>query len=268
MSNCEVELGDTHLVRDGSASAAGGGSLQEGSHTRDLTTESVAQTQTPARGHSLPVPATALLFWHGLGRSVRPICSAGRSLWRFLTVWGDKVSMAVVLVAAVIVLTQFASHVSRSGRGRETKNVRDARAIFRVEVRYLWVPDALVDLGRRQSRSPLIRDHGDLQHLLESQNREDLCYALTIRAHQFNDDYRDMTYYRHPYEDIDRLPELMDVLATVAGNPPRRTGELEYDFTTASVQIVPEDAWKRDPQQFIDEQLSRLTFGVDRKHGP
>jgi hypothetical protein len=187
---------------------------------------------------------------------------------RLVTIWGEKVLMAVVVTAAVIGLTRFASHVSRSSRGLETKNVRDADAVFRVEVRYLWLPEALARLAKRQAQTPLFRDHDEFKQFLELENLEDLCYGLTVRVHRVNGEFDDVTYIRHPYAEIDRFPELMDVMATVAGSPPPRTGEFEYDFSTASVQVVSQAFGERALRQFIDEQLSRLSLPADQKHDP
>ena len=103
---------------------------------------------------------------------------------------------------------------------------------------------------------------------LKLENLEELCYGLTVRVHRVNGEFDDVTYIRHPYAQIDGFPELIDVVATAAGSPPARTGEFEYDFSTASVQVVSEAFATRDLRQFIDEQLNRLSLRDDPKHDP
>jgi hypothetical protein len=180
---------------------------------------------------------------------VQPICTAGRWLRPLLTIWGEKILMAVVFTAAVIGLTQFASHVSRSGGGLESERIRDGHSVVGVEVRALWLPETLARLAKRQARAPLIRDRQELKQFLERQNLEDVCYVLSVRELYVNGEFDDSTYIRHPYEDIQHFPEFMEVLATAAGHPPRHTGQFEYDFATVSVQVVPDDYLKPDPRQ-------------------
>jgi hypothetical protein len=102
--------------------------------------------------------------------------------------------------------------------------------------------------------------------LLELQNLEDISYALTIRAHQVNGDVSEITFFRHPYYESHRFPELLDVLATAAGSPPPYTDMFKGDFSTASVQVVPEDLWTGGPRAFIIDQLGRLSRSHDQKH--
>ncbi len=207
----------------------------------------------------LRLPATARRFGRDVAGLIGPICTAGRSLCRLLKIWGQNVLLLVVLVAVSIGLTRFASHVSRSGRELDSNNVPDGGFVVRREVLYVWLPEALTWLANARSRSPLIRDHQELMQLLELQNLEDLCYALTIRAHQANGKVSELTFFRHPYYESHRFPELLDVLATAAGSPPSCSDEFKNDFSTASVEVVPEETCKRGFREFVVEELTRLS---------
>jgi hypothetical protein len=262
------ESRDTDTVRRDAASTGGDTVLREDSEYRRVATESVAESRRPASDQASRMPETASVFANALDESAGPICTAGRSLWRLLTIWGEKVGLAVVLTTAAIGFSRFASHASRPGPELEINNRPDGGFVVRREVRRLWLPEALSRLAKPQARSPLIRDHEELRQFLELQNLEDLCYALTIRMHQVNGEFAEITFIRHPYDEFHYFPELMDVLATAAGNPPPHSDAFEGDFSTASVQVIPEKSWKRGFREFMVEQLSHPSPPGDQEHDP
>jgi hypothetical protein len=211
---------------------------------------------------------TSPAFGHDLAGSAGPIGTTGRSFWRLVKFWGATVSITVVLVVALIGISRVAPRASRPDREFETNDRSRGSRTIRLEVLRLWLPEALIWLAKRQSRSSVIRDHEELQQFLELQNLEDLCYALTIRAHQASGAFADITFIRHPYDDPYHFPELMDVLASAAGNPPPFSSPFKADFSTAAVQVVPEESWKRSPRKVIADLLNHPPAPDDREHDP
>jgi hypothetical protein len=144
-------------------------------------------------------------------------------------------------------------HSARPGRQDEDDNGSGDGIIVHSEVLLIVLPEALTVMAKQQSLSAL-RNHGELRRCLQLEHQEDVWYALTIRGYQANGHFADITYIRRPYADSEYLPELIAVLATVAGHPPQ---DAAADFSTASVHVMPADSWKRDPRRLIAE----LGFG-------
>jgi len=90
-----------------------------------------------------------------------------------------------------------------------------------------------------------------LQRLLDLDHQDDLWYALSIRGHQANGGFADITFIRRPYTDSECFPELLNVLAMAAGNPPDYPTVDFLNFSTASVHVMPTDLWKRGPREAI-----------------
>ncbi len=181
--------------------------------------------------------------------------AAGRFVWRLLTIWDNRVGMAVVLITALFGLSWFATDVSRQGQEPDMYSAADVVLIERIEVRRVWLPGTLIALARHQSRSPMIRDHRELQQFLEFQNLEHLSYAITIRMYTDKGKFAECTCIRYPYEQSCHLGELMNVLATAAGNRPPRFELFDWDWSNAFVRVVPEDSWNRSPRHFVVQQL-------------
>jgi hypothetical protein len=219
---------------------------------RSATTEPIEQCRRPARDDPSPMPEPTPVLGHELAGSEEPVFNASPTLPRLFRVWGDKVAMGIMIAATVIGLARLASHATQPDRDLEPDDCSGAGMIVRYEVLHLWLPESLTELAKRQYQSPGVRVHEELQRFLELQDQEDLWYALTTRGHQVNGDFADLTFIRRPYYDPHHFPELLDVLATAAGNPPRYPNE---DFSTASVHIMPGESLKRGPQEVIAELL-------------
>jgi hypothetical protein len=174
-------------------------------------------------------------------------------------IWGGNVWMKVALAAAVIGLARLASGTTQPDQQLDCSDRPGEGTIVSSEILRLWSPGTLTNLVRRQARSPVVRDHGCLRRWLESQDEKDLWYALTVRGHQVNGDFADITFIRRPYEEHQHFPEFLAVLATVAGNPPHQP---TADFSTASVQILPEEISRRDPPEIIRELLGLPSPGL------
>lgn len=189
---------------------------------------------------------------HDLVRLGDVVSASGRPLKRFLRLGCDQILMVIVLVAAVMGLPRLASHATQPADDLEPDNRADGGLVIRYEWLRLWLPQTLTDLAKRQSRSPVVRVHADLKRFLELRNQEDLWYALTVRAHQVDGGFADVTFIRRPYHDSQRFPKFLAVLATAAGNPPH---DPDSDFSTASVSIFPDELGKREARQVLSERL-------------
>jgi len=192
----------------------------------------------------------------------RPVLATGRPLMRYLALWGEKVLMGTLVVAALIGLAGLSSRVVRPDRQDEDNNRPDGGIIVRSEVLRLWLPEPLIVLAKRQSWAPVLRDHGELQRFLELDHQEDLWHALTIRGHQANGGFADITFIRRPYTDSQCFPELLNVLAVAAGNAPHSPTVDFLDFSTASVHVMPSELWKRDPREAIADLEFRRSLSV------
>ena len=167
---------------------------------------------------------------------------------RFLTGRGEKAVMGIVAALALMVLARMTSLPTQRVRQDETDNRPGGGIIIRSEVLCLWLPEPLHELAKRPSQSPVPRSHEEFQRFLERDHQEDLWYALTIRGHQANGDFADLTFIRHPYTDSQHFQELLALVDTMAGNPPRHP---TTDLSTASVHVIQRESWRREPRDVL-----------------
>jgi hypothetical protein len=71
-------------------------------------------------------------------------------------------------------------------------------------------------------------------------------------AYEANGEFSDVTCIRRPYDDSLYFPEVLAILATVAGNPPH---EPNSDFSRASVHIVADEFLNGEPREVMAELL-------------
>jgi hypothetical protein len=185
--------------------------------------------------------------------SIESIRAAGRSLLRFQTNWGRTVVMAIVFAAGVIGLARLSVHVARQAEKQDTADRPDAGIIVRTEVLSLWLPQTLIERAKHQS----------LQQFLKLPDQDDMWYAVTMRLHQVNGHFEDTTFIRRPCDDPNHMEELLQILATVAGNPPRSP---VVDFREASVHCIPRELLKREPRKLMAELLGNPSPTVDLEH--
>ena len=118
------------------------------------------------------------------------------------------------------------------------------------------VPQTLIELAKRQTLPSRIRTHEGLQRTLECLRQRDVWYALTVRAHKVNGERVDLTTIRWPYRDSRYFPELLDVLALAAGEPP---SDPTPGFSNVSISVLPDDWLTREPREVMHAAL-----GADR----
>jgi hypothetical protein len=199
---------------------------------------------------------------HDVAGSEEPTVATGQSSRQFPSIRGGNILVTIVVVAAAMGLTRFASHVARPARDREPTDGAEYFKVDRSEVLRLWLPQTLTTLAQRQARSPFVRTHQELQHILERQHQKDLWYGLTIRVYQANGEFADTTYLRWPYHDRVYFQEFLDMLATAAGNPPFYPNYPTSDFSKASVHVMHGKSLEREPREVMAELEGYPTTGA------
>ncbi len=131
--------------------------------------------------------------------------------------------IVVSCVATVIGLTQLDALTPRPSPEPELSDPPGSGLIVRSEVIHLWLPETLVYPARHELPALVARTRAGTREALDRRGQENLWYAITVRGHQVNHGTEDISFIRYPYRESANLQELMDVLATVAGNPPRHS---------------------------------------------
>jgi hypothetical protein len=186
------------------------------------------------------------------------------ALGRLLGRLGEKALMVLVLVAPVIGLTWLNSCASRPSRVLEPADQPGSGVIVRAEVLHLWLPETLIDMAGRLPESSVAQTHQELQSSVGRRVLERLWYASTTRGYQVNGGIVDITVIRHPYRDSEHFQEFLDVLATVAGNPPRYP---TLHYSGAEVHVLPGELSEREPREVVEELLSRPFPSFERSQG-
>jgi hypothetical protein len=114
-----------------------------------------------------------------------------------------------------------------------------------VHVTHVWLPDPLVNLAKRESWSLPEQPHQQLRNVLEGEDWQVLFYALTVQALQANGGVKNFHFIRYPYCKPGNVQELLDVMATSAGHPPRT----DY-YSAAAVHEVPAGM---SPNKLLDD---------------
>ncbi len=167
--------------------------------------------------------------------------------------------MGIVIAVALAGLTGLASQVTRQDQELELASSPGSGIVVRSDVLGIWLPYSIFELANGATPVPEISTHEELQHVLERQKQKNLWYALTIRGHQVNGEFVDLTIVRRPYDDPHGIAEMVQVLDAVAGNPPRTPAR---DFSTASVHIIPDDSLNREPREVIAELLGHPSESI------
>jgi hypothetical protein len=172
--------------------------------------------------------------------------------------------MVFLLVAPVIGFTWLDSRASRPSQVLEPDDKPGSGVTVRAEVLQLWLPETLIELAGHRPESLVPQTHHELQSSLERRRQEKLWYALTTRGYQVNGGIADITFIRHPYWAPQHFQEFLDVLATVAGNPPRYPA---LHYSGAEVHILSGELSEREPSAVVEELLSRQFPPFERSQG-
>jgi hypothetical protein len=196
--------------------------------------------------------------------STESIAAGSRSSRRGLAIWGGNVFMTILVATAAMGLTRFGTHVSRQAQKAKPIEAGGAGIIIRSEMVCVWLPRALSELAERQSQSPVVRTHEELQRFLKVQHQEVLWYATTTRGQQVNGDFMDITVIRRPYDDPGHFPELLNILAAAAGSLPRYP---TADFSSASISFISQQQLNREPRMVMAELLGHRALKHEQGQG-
>lgn len=210
--------------------------------------------------HTHAEPHDGAIAPYDLGRSAGLIFTDGPTPPRFQTTWGGTVLVIIVVAASVIGLARLSFHVTHSAQEQDPAGRSGGGIIDRSGVLRLWLPQTLIELARRQSQFPVVQTHQELQRFLELEGGKKLWFAMTVRGHQVNGKTVDITFIRWPHEDPRLFPELLHVLATTAGNPPRHSN---LDFSKASVHIIAEELFNGNPREVMAELIADQSTTLD-----
>jgi hypothetical protein len=110
-------------------------------------------------------------------------------------------------------------------------------------VAHIWLPEPLVELAKRESRALSEQRRQQLQRILNAQDSRGVFYAFTIQIRQANGRVGNIQFLRYPVREPENVQELLDLMATAAGNPPRyRT----TDYSMAVVHVVPAETSRQE----------------------
>jgi hypothetical protein len=171
-------------------------------------------------------------------------------LWSLL---GRLFRPVVALLLAGVVITCVAGWLVappgqwlRPGADHEVDDRPGDRISVSVRVAHIWLPDRLVSLARRESWLLPEERHQQLRKILEGEDWRVLFYAFTVQVLQANGRVESFHFIRYPFRVPENVQELLDVMATAAGSPPKYPTS-DY-YSAAAVHVVPAGM---SPQQLI-----------------
>jgi hypothetical protein len=92
-------------------------------------------------------------------------------------------------------------------------------------VAHIWLPEPLYSLSKRQSWSLRDQRYQQLREISKSEDSRELFYVLTAQMRQANGKVEPFYSIEYPFREAGRLQELLEVLATAAGDPPKYCAE-------------------------------------------
>jgi hypothetical protein len=124
----------------------------------------------------------------------------------------------------------------RAGAEREATGRPSDGMPVRDQVTHIWLSERLVGMTEREVWSLLEKRRGQLRETRDGESSRDLFYALTLQNLLADGRMEYIDYIRYPFHEPEDVRELLDVLATAAGNPPH---DPTRDYSTAVVHRVP-----------------------------
>jgi hypothetical protein len=165
-----------------------------------------------------------------------------------------NVGTAVVGIAGIVVLVSVSFQAGAPG----PENPTGSGIIVRTEVTALWIPRALHDVAQSEAGAPVLLSPAELHTEMKRRGLNDAWYALTYRGHQVNGEFEEITQIRRLSEAADHLDEFQDMMATVAGRPPRYEGG---DYSHARVEFIPDTLQAVDPRDAVTRLMAEPVMG-------
>jgi hypothetical protein len=170
--------------------------------------------------------------------------------------WWRLLGNPITLVGFVVIAMGLAWHkfdATQPASEPELDEPPNSGLIVRSEVLYVCIPQALIDLAKRDLEAHVDSTYDDWKATLERHGHQNVCYGLLVRTHQKNGRVVDLTFVRYPHREPQIFQELLDVLAIEAGRPPVRDPDRDYSRTT--VEIASTNA----PRQEILERIGAFS---------
>ncbi len=169
-----------------------------------------------------------------------------RLLWRLV---GNPITLVgFVAIAIGLAWTRFVA--TQPAREPELDEPPNSGVIVRSEVLYVCIPQALIDLAKRDLEAHVAWTHDDWKAALERQGHENVCYGLIVRAYQTNGRAVDLAFVRYPHREPENFEALLDVLAIAADRPP--AGHLAWDYSRTTVEIAATNASRQEILERIE----------------
>jgi hypothetical protein len=213
-----------------------------------VVTPVVEQTRF-AKTHYKGVPMSLLVQHQHLRegderRFGLPFFSRGIGLaWSFLRRLLHDLGL-LLLVAVVITgfcgwLVSLPGQKQRPGAGveHEFADRPENRVAVGIHVAHVWLSQPLHGLAKRESRSLPEQRHDQLRKIFEGEDWRGLFYGFTVQVLQAHGGVESFHFLRYPLREPEDLQELLAVMATAAGSPPK-IPTTDY-FSTAAVHVVP-----------------------------
>jgi hypothetical protein len=195
-----------------------------------------------------------------LDRDVRDgfVFPAGPSPGQFVSIWGNKIVMMIVVAAGIVGLCRFAFHVNLHDQKLAMADQACAGTIVRSEVLHVWLPPTFIEFAQHQPSSGAPRTHKAFKRVLALRGWEALWYAITTRAYMANGDFIDLPFVRQPFSEPGLFPEILEILAVITEDS---CAEATNKFSSASVHVLTEESMKREIRDVMAE-LQRNPYSL------
>jgi hypothetical protein len=167
--------------------------------------------------------------------------------------WGEFAILAAATVAGAIGLTCFGLHVmsphAALGAGEHSAD----GTLVDSEVVAILVPSAFRELAECPPDDLTFESPDALKAYLRARRLEKAWYAIIARGFQADGTAVSLSSYCHPFHCPTRSEEFRQVLATLAGDPPRGP---DADYARAEVRFIPQAFVECEPSQALLELLA------------
>jgi hypothetical protein len=134
-----------------------------------------------------------------------------------------------------------------AGAEQEFADRSEDRVAVGIHVAHVWLSEPLHGLAKREARSLPEQRHDQLRKIFEGQDWRALFYGFTVQVLQAHGGVESFHFLRYPLREPEDLHELLAVMATAVGNPPKYP-TTDY-FAAAAVHVVPAGT---SPQKLLD----------------
>jgi hypothetical protein len=175
-----------------------------------------------------------------------------RILWRLV---GKPITLVGFVAVAIAIGLAWPKFPATQPAGEpEVDEPPNSGLIVRTELLGVCIPQALIDLAKRDLEAHVASTYDDWKATLVRHGHQNVCYGLVVRTHQKNGRVLDLTFVRYPHREPEKFQELLDLLAIADGRPP--AGDPDRDYSKTTVQVVQTNAL----QQEILERMGALSL--------